>query len=100
MGTFTETSVFETTIYRKETTDPVLGGTATAAANRAEGELANRTRYLKDRMDAAGLPNAVSYSGFLNTLTDSGFYFAESTAFNKPSGTTSGFVWVVNDGTT
>lgn len=98
MATYTEASVFEATIYRKETTDPVLAGTADAPANLAEGQLANRTRQLKDRMDDAGFPAAKSYAGYLNTLTQSGFYFAQSTAFNRPAGSPSGFVWVVNNG--
>jgi len=75
MATYTETSVFEATIYRKETTDPVLGGAADAPAKAAK-----------------------LYAGFLNTLTQSGFYFAQPTAFNRPAGSPSGFVWVVNNG--
>ena len=98
MATFTETSVFEATIYQKETTDPVLGGTANAEANRAEGQLANRTLYLKDRMDDAGITTAKTYSGALNSLVNTGFYYAQAGASNKPAGVTSGFVWVINNG--
>lgn len=100
MGTFTESAIYEAEIYQKETTDPVLGGGPTAIANLAEGQLANRTFYLKNRMDVAGITLSRVYSGNMNTLTGSGFFYIASGATNKPGSTGQGFCWVVNNGST
>lgn len=51
MTALTETSTFEATITQIETTDPVVGGPG-GVANRALIELTNRTRFLKDQVDA------------------------------------------------
>lgn len=98
MATFTETSVYESAINRILTTDPVLGGSATAPANKASGELANRTKYLKDRIDNAGLTLSKTYAGDLNSLSDTGFYYIQSGATNKPGSSGQGWAWVVNNG--
>jgi hypothetical protein len=50
MANVTETATFETGIYQIETTDPVLGG-ANGIANVQARQLANRTKYLKERAD-------------------------------------------------
>lgn len=100
MGTYTESAIYESTIYRKEEADAVLAGDADAPANKAEGQLANRTKYLKDRIDAAGITLSVVYGGDMNTLTGSGFYYISSGASNKPGTTGQGWCTVVNNGST
>ena len=50
MANVTESSVWESGIYRIETTDPILGG-ETGTANIQAKQLANRTLYLKARAD-------------------------------------------------
>lgn len=50
MTDLTDVSVWETGIYRLETTDLVIGG-AGGTANVQPQQLANRTRHLKDRLD-------------------------------------------------
>lgn len=60
MATVTESSVWESGIYRIETTDPILGG-ENGTANTQAKQLANRTKYLKtraDQVDAAKGPYA------------------------------------------
>jgi hypothetical protein len=102
MPTFTESSVYTSAINRIATTDPVLGGAADAPANKAAGELANRTKYLKDRMDTAGFPaSKVLSSGDLNSITNSGLYYVQSgVSANKPGSSGQGWMWVVNNGST
>lgn len=100
MANIVETSVFEAGIYKIETSDPVLGGNQDSIANEPHRALANRTKYLKDRLDAAGVGLALSYAGNMNTLANTGFYFIASGASNKPSGVTTGFCTVVNDSST
>jgi microcystin-dependent protein len=51
MANLTETSTWEAGIYQIETTDPVLGGSS-GIANQQGKQLANRTKYLKDQVDA------------------------------------------------
>lgn len=59
MTTLTETSVFESGIYQLETDDPVLGGAPAfysgnpiaGHANAQAQQLANRTKFLKDKQD-------------------------------------------------
>lgn len=50
MGKLKETPVWETDVYQIEVTDPALGG-ENGPVNTAPRQLANRTRYLKDRAD-------------------------------------------------
>ena len=100
MGTYTEAATYEATIYKKETTDPVLAGDATSPANKAEGQLANRTKYLKDRIDAAGVTLSSVFAGNMNTLTSSGKFYISAAATNKPGATGQGWCWVVNNGST
>lgn len=50
MGQITETSTFDSTVYQWETTDSVTGG-PNGIANVPLKNLANRTRFLKDRQD-------------------------------------------------
>jgi len=96
----TESSVYTTEIYQIQTTDPVLGGGDTAISNKQAKGLADRTRYVKDRLDDAGIQLSRSYAGNMNSLTNSGFYFIASGATNKPSGVTTGYCLVVNDSST
>jgi len=100
MANVTETSVFDAGVYKIETTDPVLGGLQTAIANKQAVSLANRTLYLKDRLDDTGVQLSRSYAGNLNSLVNSGFYFVASGATNKPSGVTTGYCLVINDSST
>lgn len=51
MANLTETSTFDSGVYQIETTDPVSGG-STGIANKPLINLANRTKYLKDHLDA------------------------------------------------
>lgn len=100
MANIVETSVFDTGVYKIETTDPVLGGVQTAIANKQAVSLANRTLYLKDRLDASGVQLSSSYAGNMNSLVNSGFYFIAAGATNKPSGVTTGYCLVINDSST
>lgn len=100
MANISETSVFTANVYRIATTDPVLGGGDTDIANKQAKALADRTLYLKNRMDDSGIQLSKSYAGNMNSLTNSGFYFIASGATNKPSGVTTGFCEVINDSST
>lgn len=51
MANLNEVSTFEAGIYQLETSDPVLGGPG-GVSNLQPQQLANRTKYLKDRVDA------------------------------------------------
>lgn len=51
MANLTETSTYDAGVYQIETTDPVSGG-STGIANKPLINLANRTKYLKDHLDA------------------------------------------------
>lgn len=51
MANLTETSTFDAGVYQIETTDPVIGG-ANGVTNAPLKNLANRTKYLKDHVDA------------------------------------------------
>lgn len=51
MANLPESPSFEANIYQLETTDPVLGG-ADGIANQQAKQLANRTQWLKQQVDA------------------------------------------------
>jgi hypothetical protein len=51
MANLPETSAFDAGVYQLETTDPVQGGAA-GLSNTPLKNLANRTKYLKDHLDA------------------------------------------------
>lgn len=51
MANLTETSTFDEGVYQLELTDPVIGG-PTGTSNKPLKNLANRTKYLKDQVDA------------------------------------------------
>lgn len=53
MANLPESSSFDAGIYEIATTDPVVGGNETTISNKQAAALANRTRYLKDHVDAA-----------------------------------------------
>lgn len=63
MANLTETSTFDAGVYQIETTDPVSGGAA-GIANKPLINLANRTKYLKDQVDAilAGTATLTGYA--------------------------------------
>jgi len=100
MANISEVSTYTPNVYRIATTDPVLGGGDTDIANKQAKALADRTLYLKNRLDDTGIQLSRSYAGNMNSLLNSGFYFIASGATNKPSGVTTGFCTVVNDSST
>lgn len=51
MANLPESSTFDAGVYQLETTDPVVGG-ASGVSNTPLKNLANRTKYLKDHIDA------------------------------------------------
>ena len=51
MANLSESATWEAGIYQIETTDPVQGG-ASGVSNTQGKQLANRTKYLKDHVDA------------------------------------------------
>lgn len=61
MANLTETSAFDEGVYQLELTDPVIGG-PNGISNQPLKNLANRTRYLKDTLDAlvAGAPEGLN----------------------------------------
>lgn len=74
MANLTETSTFETGIYQLETSDPVVGG-AGGISNRQGQQLANRTKYLKERVDVleAAAPNNATLAQVLDEIAKIGF---------------------------
>lgn len=100
MAFITENDIFSAGIYLIASSDPVQGGLQTSIDNEPHRALADRTRYLYNRLNNAGVGASKVYSGNLNALTGTGFYFVDSSATNKPSGVTTGFCTVVNDSTT
>lgn len=64
MGTITELDQFDSSVYLIDTTDPVLGG-ATGPSNKAAINLANRSRYTRNRVVDGGLTFAAE-SGTAN----------------------------------
>lgn len=52
MAHLPEESSFDEGVYQVELTDPVIGG-PNGISNRAQRNLANRTRWLKDRLESA-----------------------------------------------
>ena len=96
MANLSESPVYESGIYQLETTDPVLGG-ANGVANLQGRQLANRTAWLKSKIDNLGFgtTGVPVYTGNLNSLLTSGWWYATTAATNKPSGATEGFVQVV-----
>lgn len=65
MASLTETSAFDEGVYQLELTDPVIGG-PNGISNQPLKNLANRTRYLKDALDAL----LVGAPADLNTLAE------------------------------
>ena len=69
MADLIETATWETGIYKIATTDAVIGGDENAIDNRPHSKLANRTQYLKGRLDdlsAQDQPRAVSTAKAVN----------------------------------
>lgn len=100
MSTFTETGVWESVIEKLEITDPVLAGDQNNPANIQAKQLANRTSFLKNLVDGAGVKTSAPITGNLNSVTNSGFYAVGATASNKPAGVGAGLGWMIvaNDG--
>lgn len=57
MANLSETSTFDAGVYQLELTDPVIGGPS-GVSNAPLKNLANRTKYLKDHVDALELSRA------------------------------------------
>lgn len=80
MADLIETATWETGIYKIATTDAVIGGDENAIDNRPHSKLANRTQYLKGRLDdleAQDQPRAVSSVKAVNAkfvMANSGRY--------------------------
>jgi len=73
MANLTLSALFDE-IYQLETTDPVLGG-ASGISNLQAKKLGNRTKWLRDTLEASGLvSNAIDFSGNIATLSTPGFY--------------------------
>lgn len=69
MADLIETATWETGIYKIATTDAVIGGDENAIDNRPHSKLANRTLYLKGRLDdlsAQDQPRALSTGKAVN----------------------------------
>jgi microcystin-dependent protein len=66
MAALPESSTYEQNIYQLETVDPVLGG-ANGVSNRQAKQLANRTKWLKDRTDSLGdgIDNINNFGAFV-----------------------------------
>lgn len=74
-------------VYQIETTDPVIGGPG-GLSNQPNQQLLNRTEWLKNRIQAAGIgvdSSVNQYSGDMDALSTAGFYWIRSGATNKPS---------------
>lgn len=84
MANLTDAEIFESAIYQLATTDPVLGGPG-GIANLQAQQLANRTAWLKAKLDDLGASgDANTFSGNLNDLKTTGFYLCRVAATNKP----------------
>jgi hypothetical protein len=64
MANLTETKTFDAGIYRIETTDQVIGG-ETGISNKSAKGLANRTKYLKERITSG----IIAKSGLTTRVT-------------------------------
>lgn len=92
MAVLPETSQWEAGIYQLETTDPVVGGTPNVATGAGKSNipqllLANRTLYLKDKIEAAGLGVAILPGAVItdfDAVTIGGRYKANAGAAHAP----------------
>lgn len=85
MAFLTESDLYESGIYQLETTDPVQGGSS-GVSNLPLKHLANRTKWLKARMDAAGMSgSSPSFSLNMDNLQTPGTHFILATATNRPA---------------
>lgn len=98
MGFFANVATWVTDINKKEVTDAVLGGAEDAPANLGEQGLVRRTSWLRERLLAGGVATSTTFTGDMNTLTTAGTHYATGAASNRPSGTSAGWVLVINDG--
>jgi hypothetical protein len=69
MANLTESSTFDAGVYRLEVTDPVEGGES-GKANAPLKNLANRTKYLNDRLFGIGQTMSVNQAYFGVTYTN------------------------------
>lgn len=69
MANLAETSSYDSGVYQIETTDPVVGGSS-GLSNVPLKNLANRTKYLKEHVDA--LENSMSGTAPINSPTFTG----------------------------
>jgi microcystin-dependent protein len=97
MANLTETPTFDTGIYQLELTDPVVGGPNGTSNMQAKG-LANRTKYLFDKLVNSGLNGSPrQFSGDVNTLLSPGFYLIRADSTNMPVTGKFGHMFVSGD---
>lgn len=84
-------------VYQLEIPDPVQGGSGGVSNIQAQA-LANRTKYLKDKGDAAGtLGDGVIYTGNLDSLKTAGKFVTTTAATNGPVGSQVATVEVIHN---
>lgn len=90
MATLSEVAEWVAGIYQIEQTDPVLGGapnesTGAGLTNIPAQQLAKRTRFLKDLVEAAGVGQELGkLVANFDTITKSGFYYGAAGATGAP----------------
>jgi hypothetical protein len=85
MANLPESTVYQAGIYQWEVTDPATGG-ATGIATLPLRQLADRTNWLKSKVDAGGFGgSSPQYNGNMDTLQTPGTFHILSGATQKPS---------------
>lgn len=86
MANLTESAIYEAGIYQLETTDPVLGGVS-GIANLQGKQLANRTKWLKEKVDLLGFgtTGATAFTGNVNLVVETGWYYVTGASTNRPA---------------
>lgn len=75
MANLPESSNFDAGVYQLETTDFVAGGLA-GTSNKQALSLANRTVFLRNLVNDAGIPTLKDATANISTLAKTGFYYA------------------------
>lgn len=84
MSNLSETSTYEAGIYQLETTDPVVGGPS-GISNQQAKQLANRTKYLKDHVDALETSTSTTAPQFDNDTSPATTAFVQRALGNLRS---------------
>lgn len=104
MANLTENSTFDTNVRRLDAGEKITGFTNssnTGLINQPIQNLTNRTRWLKQAVDAVSvgqLGDASIHFGNWDTLTTSGFYYKNSSEISEPAADQDWLVLVVNKG--